>query len=292
VVLEVQYFNMAIKPISLPSRSLPNLQASAAGGRPFRASRMTPARLFPKQQQEEAITPERQYPYSESYTAGNYQVGPHSLHTGYYEGINRDDRIAAQEEGYYENIEREKRGETPLTQMEIDQTYRDKYKIPDDELTRLRTEARNMSPDASFDSSQGLPEGFSDPSGFAPTNQADLAGKAFAKGEYGKAALHGTQALAASTIGMPASIADAIFGPLISKGYQAVKGALGFGTPANSGSAVPSGTGISGLSGPMGLAHAEAGNLADIGVNPDVGFDGGNMGMGDDGMSSLGEGFE
>ena len=99
--------------------------------------------------------------------------------------------------------------------------------------------------DASFDPSQGLPEGFSDPSGFAPTNQANLASLAAEKGQYGKAALHGGQALLASTIGMPTSIVDAMLGPLISKGYKGIKSLItGDSAPISAAEAAGSGGGM------------------------------------------------
>ena len=226
MVLEVQYFNMAIKPISLPSRSLPNLQASAAGGRPFRVSRMTPARLFPKQQEPEAV--------QEVSQAGIPGVDP------------------------------------------IDPIIAPSRILPGDT-------------DASFDPSQAMAEGQTNVGGFPITANFAEAGTQFGKGHYGKGAFSLAKGILGFTPQMMAY--NVLKSTVLDPVKEGIKGLLSS-DPANLGSAVPSGTGISGLSGPMGLAHAEAGNLADIGVNPDVGFDGGNMGMGDDGMSSLGEGFE
>ena len=238
--------------------------------------------FYPKQTETEIIeeTPERQYEYGPSYNSRT--LNP-DLDRGYYGGINRNDMMAAQEEGYYENIEREKRGEEPLTEMEIHQNYIDKFRIPDDTLSGLRRERNANLPAGNNDISAGLPEGFSDVSGFAPVSQANQTGLAIQEGDVKGAISHGLQGLVASTpIGMLGSVTQSILGPPISKGYQAVKGALGFGDPDNLGSAVGSGVGISGLSGPMGLSAMDTGmnDLADLDI--------GDFGGGDDGMGGMG----
>ena len=231
-----------------------------------------------------AIPAEREYEYGPSYKSRTLRP---DLDRGYYRGMNKNDMMAAQEEGYYENIERRRRGEEPLTEMEIHQGYIDKFKIPDDTLSGLRRKRSANLPGGDMDISQGIPEGVSNLSGFPALNSVNEAGLAAQQGNVKGAVTSGLKGmLGLSPMGMPASIAHSIFGPPISKGYQAVKGALGFGAPANSGSAVASGTGISGLSGPMGLE----GELADLDIG---GFDGGGFGdIGDDGGSDLGEGFE
>lgn len=101
----------------------------------------------------------------------------------------------------------------------------------------------------------------------------------------GLAALgHGLKGLIGFTpMGMAANVLGRTVVDPVKKGITAL---AGLGQPANSGSAVASGTGISGLSGPMGLAAVEAGQgfgLADIDIG---GF--GEDSSGDDGMGGMG----
>ena len=126
-------------------------------------------------------------------------------------------------------------------------------------------------------------EGQTNVGGFSPIGNANQAGLDAKSGNIPGAIGHGALALAQSTIGLPATV----LGTIANTGYNAVKGALGLGAPANSGSAVASGTGISGLSGPMGLAGELSGlNMGGIG-DDGIGGDGmgGMGGLGDSGAS-------
>lgn len=242
---------------------------------------------YPKREVEaEEVIPERQYPYSEQYQ--NDYRGVPNLDSGYYGGMNKDDMIAAQEEGYYENIERQKRGEEPLTEREIHQRYIDKFRIPDDTLSGLRRERSANLPGGDMDISAGLPEGFSDPSGMPGGASLNASGIAAQKGHYGEAIAEGAKGifgLMSAPITAPLSIAKPVTDfakTQAMKGWNALKGAFGSNAP-NLGSAVPSGTGISGLSGPMGLAHADQQGMVDLAALDIGDFGGGDVGPGGEG---------
>ena len=137
-------------------------------------------------------------------------------------------------------------------------------------------------PDASSDPTSGMVEGQTNVGGFSPIANANQAGLDAQAGNIPGAVGHGLLALGQSTIGLPATV----LGTIANTGYNAVKGALGLGAPANSGSAVASGTGISGLSGPMGLEGELAGlNMGGVGGDDGVGGLGGGPGGTPGGLS-------
>ena len=247
---------------------------------------------YPQQPEVEAVEetpPPRQYEYGSGYEI----MGQPDLQGGYYGGITKNDMIAAQEEGYYENIEREARGEPPLTEMEIHQGYIDKYKIPDDTLSRLRKERTANLPAGDMDISQGIPEGVSDPSGMPGGSSLQKGGQAFAKGEYGKGFANTAKGLvefSSAPVLAPMMAINKAIEPVKDWAVQKVKGLVSSDTP-NLGSAVPSGSGVSPLSGPMAWGHTM--DLADLDVGDGFG-DGigppGGMGHGPAGDGGFGEG--
>ena len=275
---------MTVKPVSLPRRNLLNRQAFSASARPYRVMRMTPSKLFPATSEQQAAPqpefeePTHEYEYSKSYGTLGQPRGE------YYSGMNKNDRLAFLEDKYYEGV---KSGEIDPNNPDWDwkgalNEYVAQYKIPETEMTRLKGLPAGEMPDPSM----ALAEGVSNPGGFAPIGHTNEAALAAQKGQYGKAASHGLQAILGATVGLPATVVGTLLGTISQMGKQGLE-ALGIigGEPANLGSSVASGTGVSGLSGPMGLAGVESG-LADIGVDPGVGF--GDFGGTDTGMGMIG----
>ena len=238
---------------------------------------MTPPRLFPRQEEIEPTEtePERLYKYSDSYNSGNYQVGPHSLQTGYYP-IPKNDQMAALEEGYYEG----------LTPEESLKRYRDKLKIPEEELRELRTEARVRPAGESPDTSQAMAEGQTNLGAFGLLGSANEAGLAAQKGD-----ILGTIGHGLSAIGKGATMPGQILGMISNTAFKGIQKGLeslgigGVGPTPSVGGSVPGGISLGIGTGGMDPSKGEMG-LADIGVDPSVGFGGG----GGDGVGGLGEG--
>ena len=106
----------------------------------------------------------------------------------------------------------------------------------------------------------------------------DTGGLEFGKGNIGKGSVN----LARGMLGMVAAPVEGIYAAA-KPAIKGLTGLFGSNAPANSGSAVASGTGISGLSGPMGLANVAANMAPDL-ADLDIGdFGGGDVGPGGEG---------
>lgn len=287
----MQYSNMAVNPVSLGKRTLLNRQAFATSGMAFRMPRITPNQLFPRSAlanegdkgngeeplTEEPLTPKHEYEFGSSYGL----LGEPDIYQGYYRGMNRNDMLAFLEDKYYEGVESGEieEGATDWNWRGAFEEYREKFKIPPKELRRLEGLPAGEMPDPTL----GMEEGQTNLAGFGLLDSVNQTGLAIQKGDIKGSIVHGLSAIAKG-IALPGQIAKSVMIDPLVKGFHLAKGALS--APANSGSSVASGTGVSGLSGPMGLAAVDPG-LADIGVNPDMGFGDGLAGFGD-GLGSAG----
>jgi len=135
-----------------------------------------------------------------------------------------------------------------------------------------------LNPPGDTDISAGLPEGFSNTSGFAPVNEANLTGQAINKGDIKGAIEHGVKGLA-SIATLPAQVPAAIFGPPVKKGSEFVKNIFSEAIPSNTESAaIATGSGPGMAPGGIIGSGPGAGMPADMGL-PSPGGSGQAKGM-------------